>query len=223
MKVPQSHCPAARGAEKSLPETNFDGSDSAAVMHGFYEAGATPPPVSMFTTDGNGGPLSVLVVEPDLADRLIFTSMLSASGFHVTAATSFAQARVLLGGARPFAVLLTTLRLGTYNGLHLVVRGHCVQPTIAAVVVASREDAMVQTETETLGATFVTKPTTSQECLAAILQTVFRRATSTGPIRPPFERRLGERRKDAPQSIDVERRRTDRRRNIGWLTMPRAE
>ena len=216
MKLPQSGSPVTHGAEKSLPEINFDTGMAATVMHAFYDPGSVPPPSTLPSQEANGGPLSVLVVEPDLSELLTLSSMLSASGFHVTAAASFAQARVLLGGARSFGVLLTTLRLGMYNGLHLVVRGRCVQPTMAALVLASPEDALLQTEAEKLGATFVVKPTTSRECIAAILQTVFRRDPASEPVRAPFERRVGERRASA-ESIASERRRSDRRRTIPWL------
>jgi DNA-binding response OmpR family regulator len=188
----------------------------ATVMHAFYDTASVPPLSALPSTEGNGGPLSVLVVEPDLSELLSLSSMLSATGFHVTAAASFAQARVLIGGARAFAVLLTTLRLGMYNGLHLVVRGRWVQPTMAALVLASPEDALLQTEAERLGATFMVKPTTARECIAAILQTVFRRDPASGPVRAPFERRAGERRA-SPETIAHDRRRSDRRRTIPWL------
>jgi len=221
MKMPQHGSPVSRGAEKSLPDTNLDGGHLAPVMHALYEPGSAPRTVIALGED-YVGPMSVLVVEPALDELLIVTSMLSSAGFHVTAAASFAQARALLGGARSFAVLFTALRLGMFNGLHLVVRGQCVQPAMAAIVTASPEDAMLQAEAEHLGATFVVKPTTTQECIAAILQTVFRSDTTTGPIRPPFERRRGERR-SAAQQVGEERRRSDRRRTIGWMTTPRPE
>lgn len=191
-------------------------------MHAFHETGSTPPRTVISPGEDHSSPPSVLVVEPALDELLFVTSMLSSAGFHVTAAGSFAQARALLGGSRPFALLFTALRLGMYNGLHLVVRARCVQPTVAAVVTASAEDAMLQAEAEDLGATFVVKPTTSQECIAAILQTVFRSDTSTGPIRPPFERRHGERR-GTSQPIGEERRRSERRRVFHWLTTPLME
>ncbi len=192
------------------------------MMHAFHEPGTAPPRTLVSSGEDDGSPLPVLVVEPGLDELLMLTSMLSAAGFHVTAAASFVQARALIGGARTFGLLLTALRLGMYNGLHLVVRGQSVQPHMAALVTASPEDAMLRTEAENLGATFVVKPTTSQECIAAILQTVFRQDTST-PIRPPFERRRTERRRETSQAVDEERRRSDRRRRISWLTAPLAE
>ena len=201
--------PVSRGAEKSLPETNFDRSPSAPMMHAFHEPGTAPPRTLVASGEDDDGPLPVLVVEPELDELLMLTSMLSAAGFHVTAAGSFVQARALIGGARTFGLLLTALRLGMFNGLHLVVRGQSVQPQMAALVTASPEDAMLRTEAENLGATFVIKPTTSQECIAAILQTVFRQDTST-PIRPPFERRRTERRRE---DLTSSRRRTPAQRS----------
>jgi DNA-binding NtrC family response regulator len=191
-------------------------------MHAFFEAGSAPPRTVIALGEDHGSPLSVLVVEPALDELLIVTAMLSSAGFHVTAAASFAQARALLGGPRPFALLFTALRLGMFNGLHLVVRARCVQPTMAALVTASPEDAMLQAEAESLGATFVVKPTTTQESIAAILQTVFRGDQSAAPIRPPFERRRGERR-ETRQPVSEDRRQRDRRRKIAWLTTPVAE
>jgi DNA-binding NtrC family response regulator len=221
--MPLHRLPVSRGAEKSLPETNFDdGGHLTPVMHAFHETGSAPPRTVISPGEDTDRPLSVLVVEPALDELLIVTSMLSSAGFHVTAAASFAQARALLGGPRPFALLFTALRLGMFNGLHLVVRGRCVQPTMAALVTASPEDAMLQAEAEHLGATFVVKPTTTQECIAAILQTVFRSDAAAGPIRPPFERRRRERR-ETMASVNEDRRHSDRRRRIAWLTTPLVE
>jgi hypothetical protein len=93
---------------------------------------------------------------------------------------------------------------------------------MATLVTASQEDAMLQAEAESLGATFVVKPTSTQECLAAILQTVYRSDASAGPIRPPFERRRGERR-ETPQPVSADRRLSERRRKISWLTTPLAD
>jgi DNA-binding NtrC family response regulator len=220
--MPEHNLPVSRGGEKSLPETNFDVSHLTPLMHAIYETGSTPPRAMSSPGEDHDRPLSVLVVEPALDELLMVTSMLSSAGFHVTAAASFAQARSLLGSARSFALLFTALRLGMYNGLHLVVRARCVQPAMATLVTASQEDAMLQAEAESLGATFVVKPTSTQECLAAILQTVYRSDASAGPIRPPFERRRGERR-ETPQPVSADRRLSERRRKISWLTTPLAD
>ena len=62
-----------------------------------------------------------LVVEPSVRDAVFWSTELTASGFRVTVASNFQEARVRLG-VRPPSLLLTEVRLGDYNGLHLVLR-----------------------------------------------------------------------------------------------------
>jgi DNA-binding NtrC family response regulator len=167
------------------------------------------------------GALSILVVEPALDELVRTVASLTTAGFHVTAADGFSQAKPLLSSHAP-AVLLTSLRLGCYNGLHLVVRGKALQTKMAAIVTSSEVDAMLQAEAEALGATFVVKPITTDQLIASILKTYFRRHDDAGPIRPPFERRVGERRAlQAIEPISVDRRGPDRRRPLPWL-LPRS-
>jgi CheY-like chemotaxis protein len=162
--------------------------------------------------------LSVLVVDPVLEDLLQTVALLSTAGFHVTAAASFAQAKPLLTSDSP-AVLLTALRLGMYNGLHLVVRGKATQPNLAALVTSPIADPVLEREAEQLGATFVLQPVTSEDLIASILKTRFQ--ATDAPVRPPFEQRTGDRRALRPiDPISVERRGPDRRRTLPWLVPP---
>lgn len=164
--------------------------------------------------------LSVLVVEPVLDQLLHTVSLLAAAGFQVTAAASFEQAKPLLTSDSP-AVLLTALRLGMYNGLHLVVRGKALQPRLAALVTSPHPDPVLQREAELLQATFVLQPIASDELIASILQTRFRDASNTEPIRPPFERRVASRPVLEPvDPLAMERRQADRRRVLPWLLTP---
>jgi DNA-binding NtrC family response regulator len=164
--------------------------------------------------------LSILVVEPALDELVRTVAALSDAGFHVTAAEGFPQAKHLLSPRAP-SVLLTSLRLGCYNGLHLVVRGKALQSQLAAIVTSSDADAALQSDAEALGATFVLKPITTDQLIASILKTYFRRHDDDGPIRPPFERRVGQRRAlQAIEPISVDRRGPDRRRPLPWLVPP---
>jgi DNA-binding NtrC family response regulator len=166
------------------------------------------------------GALSILVVEPALDELVRTVAALTQAGFHVTAAEGFPQAKHLLTPQAP-AVLLTSLRLGCYNGLHLVVRGKAVQPKMAAIVTSSQADAVLQVEAEALGATFVVRPVTTDQLIASILKTYFRRNGDVEPIRPPFERRVSQRRALQPvEPISVDRRGSDRRRPLPWLVPP---
>jgi DNA-binding response OmpR family regulator len=159
--------------------------------------------------------LSVLVVEPSLEALLVVTTTLTAAGFRVTAAESFAQAKPILA-SQPPAILVTAVRLGAYNGLHLVLRAKTARQEIAALVLSSENDPVLRTDAEAMGATFVVTPVPEKDLIAAVLQTLFRADASAAPIRPPFERRLGERRtgesRSAQESLEDERRSAERRR-----------
>ena len=160
--------------------------------------------------------LSVLVVEPTLEDLLQTTSRLSRRGFRVTAADGFAQAKLVIA-SRPPALLVTAVRLGAYNGLHLVLRAKSSRPDVATIVMSAVNDPVLQADAEAMGATFIVTPVDEKDLIAAVLQTVFRSDATIGPIRPPFERRQRDRR-EAETSIPHERRVHERRRVLPWLS-----
>ena len=161
------------------------------------------------------GTVTVLVVEPALDDLLPLVATLSAAEFQVTTAETFERAKELLVSDPP-SMLLTTLRLGLFNGLHLVLRGKATTPDMAAIVTSPAPDRALQAEAEAMGAAFMVKPISSQELMAAVLRTLFARDPAAGPPRAPFERRQRERR-SAERAVDVERRRKERRRELSSL------
>jgi DNA-binding NtrC family response regulator len=155
-------------------------------------------------------PTPALVVEPAVGDTLVLVPVLSALGFQVTATESFDEARRSLHS--PPRLLITELRLGEFNGLHLVLRGLSARPDMAAIVTTTVDDPVLRNETEAMGATFIIKPTSSEEFQAAIVRTVLRdRQANVTPIRAPFERRRVERRALSPIELLMERRLGDRR------------
>jgi len=155
-------------------------------------------------------PASALIIDPVLSDALFLVSVVSALGFRVTVADTFADGLERLR-VHP-ALLIATIRLAEYNGLHLVLRGRSARPDLAALVTSTAPDPVLQLEAEQLGATFVLKPIAEKELRAAILRTMYR-AGESSPVRPPFERRQSERRVvDAPV-YQPERRVRDRRRD----------
>ena len=159
-------------------------------------------------------PLTAIVVEPTLVDIWFAVSGLANSGFHITVAESFQEAKALID-KQPPAVLITDVRLREYNGLHLVLRGKAARPDMAAIVVTTVADPVLQAEAERMNATFILKPTTRQEFLAAVYRTLFRSAEDAAPIRPSFERRLSERRLPEKEMSSEERRVAERRRSFG--------
>ena len=64
---------------------------------------------------------------------------------------------------------------------------------LPAIVTSEIDDPVLPLEAEQLGATYASLPTTSEELVAAISRTILQ-AGGSDPVRPPFERRQGERR-----------------------------
>jgi DNA-binding response OmpR family regulator len=110
--------------------------------------------------------------------------------FHVTLATSFTDAKTRMLEREP-ALIVTTVQLGEYNGLGLVLRARSRNPQVRAVILSRVPDPSLQTEAESLGATFVSLPVEQRELRAAVLRTLFRQdpVSVPEPIRAPFERR----------------------------------
>ena len=167
-------------------------------------------------TGGDMSAPSALIAEPVLPDALFLITTVSALGFHVTTVDTF-QSAVQRLRTSP-TLLVADIRLGEYNGLHLVLRGRAVNPNVAAVVTSGTDDPVLRRDAEQLGATFVVKPTTASELRAAICRT-WRRdpEASKEPIRSPFERRRSERRHLTEPMAEDRRRGGERRRPVEQL------
>lgn len=165
---------------------------------------------------------TALIVEPNLVQAVAIASALTESWFNVTIADTFQKARTALTGGPP-AVLVTEIRLAEYNGLHLVIYGKSIRPEMAALVMSSEPDSVLESEAEALGATYMIKPVSGKDAQAALLRTISRLeipARSLDPIRPPFERRVRERRAAGGAAVAADRRRGDRRRDLAKILDP---
>jgi DNA-binding NtrC family response regulator len=111
----------------------------------------------------------LLVVNAD-HDRLRATEqVLVSAGFLVTCASSFEQAKRGLRLAPP-DLLVTDVRLGAYNGLHLVVRAHSDRPSMPAIVLDVQYDQVLESETKNAGAVYVGKPLGADPLVALVRQ-----------------------------------------------------
>jgi ActR/RegA family two-component response regulator len=82
---------------------------------------------------------------------------LETSGFAPTLADDFEHATALLKtGVFPF--LLTAQRLGSHNGLHLVLRAKANRPAIGAVVTTTKADPLLEAEAGMFGALCLVAP-----------------------------------------------------------------
>ena len=160
---------------------------------------------------------SALVVEPNSSDMTLIGSALTSAGFTVSGTDNFKDAGNLLIEARP-SMLVTEIRLEAYNGLQLAYRAKSMKPPMTIVLTSGYRDTVLERDVERIGATFVLKPVTERDFLAAVYRAALRQPTSKGtfdPIQPPFERRQTKRRHfPVAGLLNNERRGTDRRRSV---------
>jgi len=110
---------------------------------------------------------SVLVVDVDPQDLGSLVSLLRAEGYRVAAAAGFEEAKHHLASEPP-DLLITSLRLGPYNGLHLVLRSRVDHPGMAALVTTRFPDPVLEAEAHRQRASFVVTPLSDRDFLDAV-------------------------------------------------------
>ncbi len=112
-------------------------------------------------------PRSVVVVDGNGPDRTNTVTLLEAAGYRVRSARSFDEAKTLLAAERP-DILITELRLGQYNGLHLVLRTRTDHPHMAALVTSRVADPVLEAEATRHRAQFILSPLSATQLLHAV-------------------------------------------------------
>jgi DNA-binding response OmpR family regulator len=99
----------------------------------------------------------ILLVNPErpLTESLVPT--LISGGYEVTRAADFNEAAGMLK-ARRFHAVVTAHRLGSHNGLHLVLRARVGSPAVLAVVTSNVRDAHLEAEAGIFGAVYLIAP-----------------------------------------------------------------
>jgi len=128
---------------------------------------------------------TLLIVDPDAASQRVMVDALKAGRYRTLTAGGFRRAIQLLETSRP-DLLITVVRLGQFNGVHLVVLGRSKDPRMAALVVDDRRDAVLEREAMHAGATaYLAKPVGPGDLLkrvAEALATRERRWWSRTPL-----------------------------------------
>jgi DNA-binding NtrC family response regulator len=109
---------------------------------------------------------TVLIVHNDAKVTTRLAAKLK-SAAKVSTATTFEQAKTLLA-ATPPAVLITGVRLGEYNGLHLIIRSRIDHPTTAAILISDRLDPDLEQEAGRYGAACVSYPDGDDKLLSLV-------------------------------------------------------
>ena len=105
----------------------------------------------------------VLVAERVRSDLTRTLDVLRRAGYQVTGAPTFEEGRRLLA-ARPTDLLIADIRLGAFNGLHLLI----THPELPAIVTHGLPDAALEAEAKRHGATFLLKPATPSVLLQVV-------------------------------------------------------
>jgi DNA-binding response OmpR family regulator len=101
-------------------------------------------------------------------------SWLASEGYSVTCVNTFAAARLHLQ-MKP-GVVITELKLGAYNGLHLAVRANA---TRIPVVVLGERDAFFEREARQLGTTYIAYDEATRERIVSYVDTTIRSASTS--------------------------------------------
>ena len=128
-------------------------------------------------------PHSVVVVDLNAPNRTKTVDLLEAAGYRVRSARTFDEAKTLLAAERP-DILITDLRLGQYNGLHLILRTRSDFPEMAALVTSRVADPVLEAEALRQHAHFILVPLTAAQLLHAVATSLVAPPRKPLPIPP---------------------------------------
>ena len=112
---------------------------------------------------------TILVVDRETQTRSRTPDVLRAAGYRVATSETFEEARRLLTSILP-DLLIADIRLGAFNGLHLVWRRRWDHPTHRSVVTSDTSDPVLQREARQLGAPYLVKPIRRDELLRVVTE-----------------------------------------------------
>jgi two-component system, response regulator FlrC len=110
----------------------------------------------------------ILLVEPDAAVGVGLTGALQQSGFDVLCVRVFEDA-IKLVRERPIALLITAVRLGPYNGLHLIMRARGQSPRLPAIITSPAHDALVEADAASLQVAYLARPASDPAQLLEVI------------------------------------------------------
>ena len=110
--------------------------------------------------------VQILVVDNDAGNAASQVGWLRTEGYDASAAVGFQAASRRLE-ERPPHLLIAPVRLGAFNGVHLVFRGRAYKPEVLALIVGDVVDEGRE-EAQQSGASFARKPLNRDELLRLV-------------------------------------------------------
>lgn len=112
-------------------------------------------------------PYRVLVLEDDENALAGIVELLSESGYDVTPVSSYEDAKKLLA-LSSYDLLVTDVRLRSYNGIHLVAKLRKESPETAVIIMTGYDEPLIELEASRYNAIFVKKPVKPQALQDAV-------------------------------------------------------
>jgi two-component system, response regulator RegA len=122
----------------------------------------------------------ILVVDDSPPTLAGMCELLERAGYEVVPAGSFEQGRLLAAEIRP-DMLLIDVRLGEYNGLHLLVMEKLKNPDVSVIMMSGYDDPVLRAEAKRYGAEFLLKPIQGAHLIGLIRALLDDRSRSTEP------------------------------------------
>ena len=119
--------------------------------------------------------LTILVVDHDRDELAATRKVLTRAGYSVKDASTFEDGRRLMA-AEPPDVLIADVRLGAFNGLHLLVISRHDHPEMAAIITHTYSDPVLEAEAKHHGAAYLVKPIRLPVLLSTISEALLRSA-----------------------------------------------
>jgi DNA-binding response OmpR family regulator len=112
-------------------------------------------------------PFRVLVLEDDEHELSGIVELLRDAGHNVTGAATYDAAKRLLA-VSPFDLLVSDVRLRSFNGLHLVMQTRTDHPEIGVIIITGYDDPLIDMEAHRYHAQLVRKPIRPAEFLRTV-------------------------------------------------------
>ena len=112
-------------------------------------------------------PFRILVLDDDEHALSGIVELLRDAGHHVTGAATYDAAKRLLA-VSPFDLLVSDVRLRSFNGLHLVMQTRADHPEMAVIIITGYDDPLIDLEAHRYNAALVRKPIRPAEFIKVV-------------------------------------------------------
>ena len=122
------------------------------------------------------GMARILVVAFSVGGKSL-TNILERAGHDVTVAGSASEASTMLARSSP-DLLLSELRLGAFNGIHLAIRHRSSHPKMRTIILDSAYDPVLAGDARHCEATYLVEPVSEAQLLTAVSRTLTEKVPS---------------------------------------------